>query len=73
MSVLPIRVRLMLVFALAMTCVIGAMAVLVYVRVGGALLTSVDQTLRAQATEALLPTRCASTRAAKASTGQPDF
>ncbi len=53
MSVLPIRVRLMLVFALAMTCVIGAMAVLVYVRVGGALLTSVDQTLRAQATEAL--------------------
>jgi two-component system OmpR family sensor kinase len=53
MSSLPIRVRLMLVFALAMACVIGAMAVLVYVRVGGALLSSVDQTLRAQARESL--------------------
>jgi two-component system OmpR family sensor kinase len=52
-SALPIRVRLMLVFALAMVCVIGAMAALVYIRVGGALLTSVDQTLRAQAREAL--------------------
>jgi signal transduction histidine kinase len=52
-SALPIRVRLMLVFAVAMTCVIGAMSVLVYIRVGGALLTSVDQTLRAQAAEAL--------------------
>ena len=36
-----------------MVCVIGAMAVLVYVRVGGALITSVDQTLRAQASEAV--------------------
>jgi signal transduction histidine kinase len=51
-SALPIRIRLMLVFALAMACVIGAMAGLVYIRVGGALLTSVDQTLRAQAVEA---------------------
>jgi two-component system, OmpR family, sensor kinase len=53
LSALPIRVRLMLVFALAMSCVIGAMGVLVYLRVGGALLKSVDQTLRAQARESL--------------------
>ena len=53
MSALPIRLRLTAGFALAMACVIGAMAVLVYIRVGGALLTSVDQTLRAQASEAL--------------------
>ena len=52
-SSIPIRVRLTIAFAAAMVCVIGAMAVLVYVRVGGALMTSVDQTLRAQATEAL--------------------
>ena len=52
MSALPIRVRLTFAFALAMVCVIGTMAVLVYIRVGGALLTSVDQTLRAQAREA---------------------
>jgi two-component system, OmpR family, sensor kinase len=53
LSSLPIRVRLMLVFALAMACVIGAMSVLVYVRVGDALLKTVDQTLRAQAQESL--------------------
>ena len=53
MSGIPIRVRLTIAFAAAMVCVIGAMAVLVYVRVGGALLTSVDQTLRAQAREGL--------------------
>jgi two-component system OmpR family sensor kinase len=57
MSSLPIRVRLMLVFAVAMSCVIGAMAVLVYARVGGALLKSVDQTLRAQARESLAHAR----------------
>ena len=57
MSALPIRVRLTLAFAVAMTCVIGAMAVLVYLRVGGALLASVDQTLRAQAREALAHVR----------------
>lgn len=51
MSGIPIRVRLTIAFAAAMVCVIGAMAVLVYVRVGSALLTSVDQTLRAQARE----------------------
>ena len=53
MSALPIRLRLTLAFALAMTCVIGAMAVLVYLRVGDTMLASVDQTLRAQAGEAL--------------------
>ncbi len=53
MSSIPIRVRLTIAFAAAMVCVIGAMAVLVYVRVGGALMTSVDQTLRAQAREAV--------------------
>lgn len=56
MSGVPIRVRLTLAFAIAMACVIGAMALLVYVRVGGALLDSVDQTLRAQAHEALAHT-----------------
>jgi signal transduction histidine kinase len=56
-SSLPIRVRLMLVFALAMACVIGAMSVLVYLRVGSALLRSVDQTLRAQARESLVHAR----------------
>ena len=53
MSTLPIRVRLMLVFGVAIACVIGAMAILVYVRVGSALLHSVDQTLKAQARESL--------------------
>jgi signal transduction histidine kinase len=53
MSAIPIRVRLTVAFAAAMVCVIGAMAVLVYLRVGGALMTSVDQTLRAQAREAV--------------------
>jgi two-component system, OmpR family, sensor kinase len=50
-SRLPIRVRLTLAFAVAMAFVIGAMAVLVYVRVGDALLTSVDQTLRAETSD----------------------
>ena len=53
MSRVPIRVRLTLAFALAMAFVIGAMAVLVYVRVGDALLTSVDQTLRAETRDLL--------------------
>lgn len=51
MSRLPIRVRLTLAFAVAMAFVIGALAVLVYVRVGDALLTSVDQTLRAETSD----------------------
>jgi two-component system OmpR family sensor kinase len=57
MSLVPIRVRLTLAFAIAMACVIGAMALLVYVRVGSTLLDSVDQTLRAQAQEALAHTK----------------
>ena len=52
MSRLPIRLRLTLTFALVMAVVLAAMGGFVYVRVGDALLTSVDQTLRSQATEA---------------------
>jgi signal transduction histidine kinase len=52
MSRLPIRVRLTLGFAVAMAVVLAGMGLLVYVRVGGALLSSVDQTLRSQAVEA---------------------
>jgi two-component system OmpR family sensor kinase len=50
---LPIRVRLTLPFALAMALVLAATGAFVYVRVGAALLTSVDQTLRLQASEAV--------------------
>jgi len=50
---LPIRLRLTLAFALAMAGVLAALSVLVYVRVGQALLSSVDQTLHAQAHEAV--------------------
>ena len=46
MSALPIRVRLTLAFALAMAVVLAALGVLVYLRVGDALLSSVDQSLR---------------------------
>ncbi len=53
MSRLPIRVRLALAFAVAMAVVLAGMGLLVYVRVGDALLASVDQTLRAQAQEAV--------------------
>ena len=52
MNRLPIRVRLTLAFALAMAVVLAGMGLFVYVRVGGALLASVDQTLHAQAAEA---------------------
>ena len=52
MNRLPIRVRLTLGFALAMAVVLAGMGLLVYVRVGGALLASVDQTLHSQAVEA---------------------
>ena len=51
---LPIRVRLTLPFALAMALVLAATGAFVYVRVSSALVTSVDQTLRAQATETSL-------------------
>ena len=52
MSRLPIRLRITLTFALVMAIVLAATGGFVYVRVGDALLTSVDQTLRSQATEA---------------------
>ncbi|MBV8081236.1 MAG: HAMP domain-containing protein [Actinobacteria bacterium] len=50
---LPIRVRLTLPFALAMAVVLVATGGFVYVRVGSALLSSIDQTLRVQAQEAV--------------------
>lgn len=53
MSRLPIRVRLTLPFALGMAAVLAAMGVVIYVRVGSALLASVDQNLSAQASEAV--------------------
>lgn len=53
MSRLPIRVRITLAFAVAMAVVLGAMGVLVYHRVGNALVGTLDQSLRAQAGEAL--------------------
>jgi signal transduction histidine kinase len=49
---LPIRARLTLAFAVVMAAVLAGMGAFVYVRVGNALLTSVDQTLNAQAREA---------------------
>jgi signal transduction histidine kinase len=52
-SRLPIRVRLTLAFAGVMAIVLALVGVFVYIRVGDALLTSVDQALRAQATEAV--------------------
>jgi len=51
-SRIPIRVRLTLVFAIAMAVVLSGVGFLVYVRVGDALLSSVDQALRSQMTEA---------------------
>ncbi len=52
MSRLPIRLRLTLAFAFVMAVVLAALGFFVYLRVGGALLASVDQTLRSQASEA---------------------
>ncbi len=51
MSRLPIRVRLTLPFAVGMAVVLAGAGLFIYVRVGGALLSSVDQRLRAQAQE----------------------
>ncbi len=48
---LPIRLRLTIPFALAMAVVLAAMGLFVYVRVGDALLASIDQNLGAQAGE----------------------
>jgi two-component system OmpR family sensor kinase len=52
MSRLPIRLRLTFAFAIAMALVLAAMGFFVYQRVGDALLGTIDQTLRAQASEA---------------------
>jgi signal transduction histidine kinase len=52
MSRIPIRLRLTLPFAAAMALVLAAIGVFVYVRVGSALLASVDTSLHAQLTEA---------------------
>src|SRR6516165_180523 len=54
MSRLPIRIRLTLPFALAMALVLASLGAYVYLRVGSALLSSTDQGLLAQATEATL-------------------
>lgn len=53
MGSIPIRVRLTLPFALAMALVLVALGAFLYVRVGSTLLTTIDQGLRGQATEAL--------------------
>jgi signal transduction histidine kinase len=57
MSRLPIRLRLTLAFALAMAVVLTLMAIFVDVRLGNALLASVDQTLRSQSAEAVANVR----------------
>ena len=51
-SRLPIRLRLMLPFALGMAVVLAATGFLIYQRVAATLLSSVDQSLRGQAVEA---------------------
>ena len=53
MNRLPIRLRLTFAFAIAMALVLAGMGFFVYLRVGQALLGTVDQTLRAQALEAV--------------------
>jgi signal transduction histidine kinase len=53
MRSLPIRVRLTLAFAVVMAAVLAGMGLFVYVRVGAALITSVDQSLNLQAREAV--------------------
>jgi two-component system OmpR family sensor kinase len=54
MSMLPIRVRLTLPFAVAMAVVLAALGGFVYTRVSSALLQSTDQALLAHATESTL-------------------
>jgi len=51
-SRLPIRIRLILPFAVVMAAVLAAMGIVLYLRVGSALLASVDQNLDAQVAEA---------------------
>ena len=53
MNRLPIRLRLTLAFGVAMAAVLAVIGVFVYIRVGDALLATVDQTLRSQAAEAV--------------------
>jgi heavy metal sensor kinase len=53
-SRLPIRIRLTLPFAVAMALVLASLGTYVYLRVGSTLLSSTDQGLLAQATEATL-------------------
>ena len=48
---LSLRLKLTLAFALAMAALLATMGVFVYLRVGGALIASVDHNLQAQATE----------------------
>jgi two-component system, OmpR family, sensor kinase len=57
LSRLPIRLRLTLAFAIVMALVLAAVGVFVYLRVGSALLGSVDQTLRTQSSEAVAHAR----------------
>ena len=52
MSRVPIRLRLTLPFAIAMAAVLAATGAFVYLRVGGALLSSIDATLAGQVKEA---------------------
>lgn len=51
MSRIPIRLRLTLPFAVAMAALLAAMGVFIYVRVGSALLSTVDSNLRGQVDE----------------------
>ena len=51
MRALSLRLKLTLAFAVTMAAVLAAMGLFVYLRVGGALVASVDQNLRAQAIE----------------------
>lgn len=53
MSSIPIRLRLTLAFGVVMGIVLAAMGVFVYLRVGSALIGTVDQTLRSQSAEAV--------------------
>jgi len=57
MSRLPIRWRLTLAFAIAMAAVLAVMGAFVYVRLGDALMTTLDQTLRSQASDAAASVR----------------
>ena len=53
MSRIPLRLRLTLPFAVGMAALLAAMGLFIYTRVGGALMSSVDQSLRTQAEEVI--------------------